>query len=116
MKKGIALIFFVVCFLLGTIYGSSSHSEKTPHVAASSNLTQQIKEYEQKLSQGEEIITSYSEMISEGVVPKSTPVSSGGVAHNNVSQFGQDAADLLKTTVREVLRMIVKACDQLITE
>ena len=116
MKKGIALIFFVVCFLLGTIYGSSSHSETTPHVAASSNLTQQIKEYEQKLSQGEEIITSYSEMISEGVVPKSTQFSSGGVAHNNVSQFGQDAADLLKTTVREVLRMIVKACDQLITE
>lgn len=116
MKKGMAIIFFVICFLLGTIYGSNSNSQTNPQVAASSNLTQQIKEYEQKLSQGEEIITSYSEMISEGVVPKSPTVSTKGVMHNNVSQFGQDAADLLKTTVREILRIIVKACDQLITE
>lgn len=116
MKKGIAIIFFVVCFLLGTLYGSNANSESNLQATVSSTLTQQIKEYEKQLSQGEEIKTTYSELISEGVVPKANEGVSGGVSHNNISQFGQDTGDLLKTAVREILRVIVKACDQLITE
>lgn len=116
MKKGMAIGFFVICFLLGTIYGSYINSGSKSQVVASSTLTQQINHYEELLSQGEEVSLSYSELISEGFVPKATSSSTNGVAHNNISRFGQDAADLLKITVREILRFIVRACDQLITE
>lgn len=116
MKKGMAISFFIICFLLGTAYGTYGNSSSQSQASVDSTLTQHINEYERLLSQGEQIQTSYSELISEGVVPKAPISQNQGVAHNNISRLGQDAAGLLKTTVREILRLIVRACDQLITE
>ncbi len=115
MKKSVAIILLLICFLFGVAFGANSKTQSMSQASAASTLTKQLEQYEQSLkNQDDEVYIPYSQIYQE------TPASEearfvSAVDHNSVSQFGQDAGNMLKTIVREVLRAIVKLCDQWIT-
>ena len=115
MKKSVAIILLLICFLFGVAFGANSKTQSTSQASASSTLTKQIEQYEQSLKdEDDEVYIPYSQVYQQSSVSDESPFVSAG-DHNSVSQFGQDAGNMFKTIVREVLRAIVKLCDQWIT-
>lgn len=117
MKKSVGIIVLLICFLLGVAFGANSKPKSTSQASATSSLTKQIEQYEQWLKDDDlesEVYIPYSQVVTQNPVQESTQYVSA-VDHNSVSQFGQDAGEMLKSIVREVLRAIVKLCDQWIT-
>lgn len=116
MKKSVAIILLLIFFLGGVAFGANSNSKEKSQVSAASTLTKQLEQYEQLLKDEEdEVFIPYDQLVSQTTANSTTEYVSA-VAHNSVSQFGQDAGDMLKTMVREILRAIVKVCDQWITQ
>lgn len=116
MKKSVAIILLLIFFLGGVAFGVNSNSKEKSQVSAASTLTKQLEHYEQLLKDEEdEVFIPYDQLVSQTPVNSTTEYVSA-VAHNSVSQFGQDAGDMLKTMVREILRTIVRICDQWITQ
>ena len=116
MKKGVAIILLLIFFLGGVAFGANSNSKEKSQVSAASTLTKQLEQYEQLLKDEEdELFIPYNQLVNQTSANSTTEYVSA-VAHNSVSQLGQDAGNMLKTIVREILRVIVKLCDQWITQ
>ena len=127
VKKRWVILGMMTCLITGLnrhITMNTSMNQATAY--ASSSLEEQIKQYEESLTNEENTFIPYSQTSQNNSSPSSSVVSQttettikkqgNGVAHNNISRLGQDVGDAVKTVVREVLRSLIKMIDQLISE
>lgn len=127
VKKRWVILGMMTCLITGLnrhITMNTSMNQATAY--ASSSLEEQIKQYEESLTNEENTFIPYSQTSQTNSSPSSSVVSQttettikkqvNGVAHNNISRLGQGVGDALKTVVREVLRSLIKMIDQLISE
>ena len=127
VKKRWVILGMMTCLITGLnrhITMNTSMNQATAY--ASSSLEEQIKQYEESLTNEENTFIPYSQTSQNNSSSSSSVVSQttettikkqvNGVAHNNISRLGQDVGDALKTVVREVLRSLIKMIDQLISE
>ncbi|HAX72614.1 MAG TPA: hypothetical protein DCY20_03695 [Firmicutes bacterium] len=111
MKNRTIIMILGVCFTFGVVYGMNSNASV---VTRGDAIKQEITQYETTLSESNSDYVPIS--VRESEQETDTQDSVQGVVHNNVSKFGQDAGEMLKVGVREFVRFIVQACDQLISE
>ena len=88
--------------------GTGLGMKRQPTNLVAQTIGKEIEVYESQLDEPNEVFIPLSE--------RETSDSSALVQHNNISQFGHDAGEMIKTGVREALRYCIMFIDQLISE